>query len=159
MSILLRPSCEWRKCSVCRVCSLHLYGGSNRLHRPHCMHSPMAKSSMQYRPWRQTLTSATMTTSKRVSSRTTEHGSQTKNSSTCHPDELLPKMTDYDELCRREKKCREKMAQDYRYDHRLKVVLGEQLFISRPCLHTRSAHRGLCSKMSWDAKVSCNRHV
>ena len=45
----------------------------------------------------------------------------------CHPDELLPKLLDYDELCEREKKYREKMAQDYRYDHRHKVVLGEQL--------------------------------
>ena len=44
-------------------------------------------------------------------------------------------MPDYDELCRREKKCREKMAQDYRYDHRLKVVLGEQLSsVDRVCI-------------------------
>ena len=40
----------------------------------------------------------------------TEHESHTKNSSACHVDELLPKMPDYDELCRREKKYREKMA-------------------------------------------------
>lgn len=52
-------------------------------------------------------------------------------------------MPDYDELCRREKKCREKMAQDYRYDHRLKVVLGEQLSpVDRVCipdLHTEGS--------------------
>ena len=53
------------------------------------------------------------TPSKRVFSCITEHESHTKNSSARHPDELLPKMPDYDELCRREKKYREKMAQAF----------------------------------------------
>ena len=53
------------------------------------------------------------TPSKQVFSCITEHESHTKNSSARHPDELLPKMPDYDELCRREKKYREKMAQAF----------------------------------------------
>lgn len=36
--------------------SLQLFGGSSMLHRPHCAHNPMARSSGQYRPWRQNLT-------------------------------------------------------------------------------------------------------
>ena len=53
------------------------------------------------------------TPSKGVFSCITEHESHTKNSSARHPDKLLPKMPDYDELCRREKKYREKMAQAF----------------------------------------------
>ena len=53
------------------------------------------------------------TPSKRVFSCITEHESHTKNASARHPDELLPKIPDYDELCRREKKYREKMAQAF----------------------------------------------
>ena len=58
-----------------------------------------------------------------------------------HLDELLPKLTENDELCRREKTYREKMAQDY--DHRHKVVSGEQLSpgdsVWIPDLHTEGS--------------------
>ena len=76
VSILLRPSREWRKCSEHMVYAIPLsltaahnllpqnsqfLRGSNMLHCLHCVHSPMARSSGQYtyRPWRQNLTMST----------------------------------------------------------------------------------------------------
>ena len=43
----------------------------------------------------------------------------------CHPDGLLPRIPDYDELCRHERRYREKMEQNYNRRHR--VVEGERL--------------------------------
>ena len=37
-----------------------------------------------------------------------------------HLDELLPKLPDYDEICRKENTYRDKMAHDY--NHRLNIV-------------------------------------
>ena len=52
-------------------------------------------------------------------------GRKLKTRVPCHPDELLPKLPDYDEVRKREKTYREKMAHDYNHRHR--VVDGEQL--------------------------------
>lgn len=70
-------------------------------------------------------------------------GRKLKTRVPCHPDELLPKLPHYDQLCRREKTYGEKMAQDYRYDHRHKVVSGEQLSpgdrVCIPDVHTEGS--------------------
>ena len=80
-------------------------------------------------------------------------GRKLKTRVPCHPGELLPKLPDYDEVRKREKTYREKMAHDY--NHRNKVVDGEQLFPG----DTRLAHRRPSGERLRDSEVSYNRHA
>ena len=52
-------------------------------------------------------------------------GRKLRSRAPCHPDELLPRIPDYDELCRHERRYREKMEQHYNHRHR--VEEGERL--------------------------------
>ena len=52
-------------------------------------------------------------------------GRKLKTRVPCHPDELLPKLPDYNQVCRNEKKYRGKIV--HNYNHRHRVGEGEQL--------------------------------
>ena len=52
-------------------------------------------------------------------------GHKLKTRVPCHPDELLPKLPDYNQACRNEKKYRGKIA--HNYNHRHRVGEGEKL--------------------------------
>ena len=69
----------------------------------------------------------------------------------CHPDELLPRIPDYDELCRHKRRYREKMEQNYNHRHSRG---GWATLFWRSRLDTRTAYRRVSGETPWHAKVS-----